>query len=134
MKKEDVFFQFIAKSELTQDTAKIELGRLKIIPDCTLPLLKAKCWDWGNILKLILMHILVSYSVNGLDKCTRATHEYQQFNKNIEEEMKVKGPVLRREDFDATKFRTVSANFQELHPSRLVKEGYVQILTAVKIS
>ena len=135
MKKEDVFFQFIANSELTQDNANIDLGRLKIILiDRTLPLLKAKCCVWGILLKLILMHILVSYSVNGLDKCIRATHEYQQFNKNIEEEMKVKGPVLRREDFDATKFRTVSANFQELHPSRLVKEGYVQILTAVKIS
>jgi len=94
VKKEDVFFQFIANSELSQDSAKIDL---------------------------------VSYSVNGLDKCIRATHEYQQFNKNIEEEMKVKGPVLRREDFDATKFRTVSANFQELHPSRLVKEEDIQV-------
>jgi len=89
VKKDDVFFQFIAKSEVTRDSAKIDL---------------------------------VSFSLNGLDKCIRATHEYQQFNKNIEEELKVKGPVLRREDFDATKFRTVSANFQELHPGRLVKE------------
>ena len=90
------------------------------------------CTGYETIMKLILMLILVSYSLNGLDKCIRATHEYQQFNKNIEEEMKVKGPVLRREDFDATKFRTVSANFQELHPGRLVKEGYdVQILASV---
>ena len=85
-------------------------------------------------MKLILMLIQVSFSMNGLDKCIRATHEYQQFNKNIEEEMKVKGPVLRREDFDAAKFRTVSANFQELHPGRLVKERYVPILSTVKIS
>ena len=82
-------------------------------------------------MKLILTLILVSFSLNGLEKCIRATHEYQQFNKNIEEEMKVKGPVLRREDFDATKFRTVSANFQELHPGRLVKERFVQIVSLV---
>ena len=31
VKKEDVFFQFIAKSEVTQDSAKIDLGRIKII-------------------------------------------------------------------------------------------------------
>ena len=31
MKKDDVFFQFIAKSEITQDSAKIDLGRIKII-------------------------------------------------------------------------------------------------------
>ena len=49
MKKEDVFFQFIAKSELTQDTAKIELGRLKIIPDCTLLLLKATSFESNKV-------------------------------------------------------------------------------------
>lgn len=42
MKKEDVFFQFIAKSELTQDTAKIDLGSLKIILDRTLPFIIKK--------------------------------------------------------------------------------------------
>ena len=84
----------------------------------------AICLAQKTLQKLILIPHLVSFSLNGLDKCTRATREYQKFNKNIEEEMKRNGPVLRREDFDATKFRIVSANFQELHPGRLVKEGY----------
>ena len=31
MKKEDVFFQFIAKSEVTHESARIDLGKIKII-------------------------------------------------------------------------------------------------------
>ena len=80
-------------------------------------------------LKLVLKSLIVSFSLNDLDKCISATNEYQNFNRNIEEELKKKGPVLRREDFDASKFRRVSTNFHEMHPSRLVKECFKIIIS-----
>ena len=65
--------------------------------------------------------MVVSFSMNDLDKCIQATHEYQDFKTNIQKEMSKKGPVLQREDFDAAKFRKLQSNFEEMNPGRLVK-------------
>ena len=72
-------------------------------------------------INLHVFQTVVSFSMNDLDKCIQATHEYQDFKTNIQKEMSKKGPVLQREDFDAAKFRKLQSNFEEMNPGRLVK-------------
>ena len=107
VKKEDIFFQFISKFQVNEESVEIDLGILtKFVKD--------------TCFKSVLQTI-VSFSMNDLDNCIQATHDIQNFKTNIQKEMSKKGPVLQREDFDAERFRKLQSNFEEMNPGRLVK-------------
>jgi len=70
---------------------------------------------------------LVSYSLKNLERCKSALKEFKEYNKDLLERPSEERPILKREDFDATKFRKINDNFEELHPGRLLKESDIQI-------
>jgi len=70
---------------------------------------------------------LVSYSLKNLKRCKSALKEFKEYNKNLLEGTDKERPILKREDFDAAKFRKISDNFEEMHPGRLLKESDIRI-------
>ena len=72
---------------------------------------------------------LVSFSLNNLSQCRINTNKVQQFHKKTQADLKQKGGILKREDFDARKFRELTADFEKLNPGRLVRENCIVITT-----
>lgn len=66
---------------------------------------------------------LVSFSLNNLAQCKINTSRV----KNLQADLQRKGGVLKREDFDARKYRRVKEEFEKLNPSSLVRENEIYI-------
>ena len=59
----------------------------------------------------------MSFSLNNVAKCISSTRDIRNFRSKLQQ----KRNVLRREDFDARSYRKIEKNFEDYHPSKLVK-------------
>jgi len=66
---------------------------------------------------------LVSFSLNNLAQCKINTSRV----KNLQADLQRKGGVLKREDFDARKYRRVKEEFEKLNPTSLVRDNEIYI-------
>ena len=122
--QEDIFYQFISDYTVDGDNVQINLGKYsyqshkisKIASYFSFDVGNASSWEY-----LILILNLVSYSLKNLERCKSALKEFKEYNKDLLERPSEERPILKREDFDATKFRKINDNFEELHPGRLLK-------------
>jgi len=94
IREEDIFFQFIENSKVSEDFAQIDL---------------------------------VSFSLNNLAQCKINTTNLKNLKESIQRDVKKKGGVLKREDFNASQFRQISDQFEGLNPNSLVKDNEVHI-------
>jgi len=70
---------------------------------------------------------LVSFSLNNLAECKINTNRVKNFQGKIQADLQKKGGVLKREDFDASEYRKITDNFEDLNPGSLVRENEVHI-------
>jgi len=70
---------------------------------------------------------LVSFSMNNLAKCRMNTNKVKNLQGRIQADLKKKGGVLKREDFDASEYRKIADNFEDLNPGNLVRDNEVHI-------
>ena len=74
---------------------------------------------------------LIVFSIENLENCKMNTTKLQNYQNKTTNDLKLKGGVLQREDFNPAKFREIHSNFEKLNPSRLVQENSIQITNCV---
>jgi len=70
---------------------------------------------------------LVSFSLNNLAQCKANTRRVKNLHEKMQADLSKKGPVLKREDFNAAEYRKIKDSFEDLNPGSLVRENEVHI-------